>query len=186
MLYYNTSNHGERGVPSVKKALIVVDMQNDYLWDKRKPRFSYDTEKLTGAVNDLVRRYAAEGADVIYVRHIIQNLPTNRLLFGYSLAGTEGAALYSGLEKVSDLCYDKLVGDALTNRELLARVRAEGYEELHLCGLDEFGCVANTALGAAKRGIIARILREGTATVMPEGKAAKMKAKLTEAKIEYI
>ena len=170
----------------MKKALIVIDMQNDYLWDKRKPRFAYDTPKLVGAVNGLIRRYAAEGDDVIYIRHIIQNLPTNRLLFGYSIAGTEGAALYSGLEKVTDLCFDKLVGDALTNRELLARVRAEGYEELHLCGLDEFGCVANTALGAAKRGIIARILREGTATVMPEGKAAKMKEKLAKAKIEYI
>ena len=40
--------------------------------------------------------------------------------------------------------------------------------------------------GAAKRGLKARILREGTATVMPEGNAAKMKAKLEEAKIEYI
>ncbi len=170
----------------MKTALIVIDMQNDYLWDKRKPRFAYDTPKLVGAVNGLIRRYAAEGADVIYIRHIIQNLPTNKLLFGYSIAGTEGAELYSGLEKFSDLCFDKLVGDALTNRELLARVRAEGYEELHLCGLDEYGCVSNTALGAAKRGIKARILRAGTATVMPEGKAAKMKAKLTEAKIEYI
>jgi nicotinamidase-related amidase len=170
----------------MKTALIVIDMQNDYLWEKRKSRFSYDTPKLVGAVNGLIRRYAAEGSDVIYIRHIIQNLPTNRLLFGYSIAGTEGAALYSGLEKVSDLCFDKLVGDALTNRELLERVRAEGYEELHLCGLDEFGCVANTALGASKRGITARILREGTATVMPEGKADKMKAKLQAAKIEYI
>ena len=170
----------------MKTALIVIDMQNDYLWERRKSRFAYDTPKLVGAVNGLIRRYAAEGADVIYIRHIIQNLPTNRLLFGYSLAGTEGAELYSGLEKVSDLCYDKLLGDALTNRELLARVRAQGYDELHLCGLDEYGCVSNTALGAAKRGLKARILREGTATVMPEGKAAKMKAKLTEAKIEYI
>ena len=170
----------------MKTALIVIDMQNDYLWEKRKSRFSYDTPKLVGAVNGLIRRYAAEGADVIYIRHIIQNLPTNRLLFGYSIAGTEGAALYSGQEKVSDLCFDKLVGDALSNRELLERVRAEGYEELHLCGLDEFGCVANTALGAAKRGIIARILREGTATVQPEAKAAKMKEKLQAAKIEYI
>ena len=170
----------------MKTALIVIDMQNDYLWEKRKSRFAYDTATLVGAVNGLIRRYAAEGSDVVYIRHIIQNLPTNRLLFGYSIAGTEGAELYSGLERVSELCFDKLVGDALTNRELLERVRAEGYDELHLCGLDEFGCVANTALGASKRGLKARILREGTATVMPEGKAAKMKAKLEEAKIEYI
>ena len=170
----------------MKTALLVIDMQNDYLWEKRKSRFSYDTEKLTGAVNALVRRYADEGADVIYIRHIIQNLPTNRLLFGYSLAGTEGAELYSGLERVSEFCYDKLVGDALTNKALLERVRAQGYEELHLCGLDEFGCVANTALGAAKRGFTPRILRAGTATVMPESRAAKMKEKLQKAKIEYI
>ena len=170
----------------MKTALIVIDMQNDYLWEQRKPRFAYDTKKLTGAVNGLIRRYAENGSDVIYIRHIIQNLPTNKLLFGYSLAGTEGAELYSGLERVSDLCFDKLLGDALTNKELLARVKDRGYEELHLCGLDEFGCVANTALGAAKRGLKARILREGTATVMPEAKAAKMKAKLAEAKIEYI
>ena len=170
----------------MKTALHVIDMQNDYLWEKRKPRFAYDTEKLTGAVNGLIRRYAAEGADVIYIRHIIQNLPTNRLLFGYSIAGTEGAALYAGLEKVSDLCFDKLLGDAFTNKELLELVKARGYEELHLCGLDEFGCVANTALGAAKRGLRAKILRAGTATVQPESKAAKMKEKLQAAKIEYI
>ena len=170
----------------MKTALLVIDMQNDYLWPRRKPRFAYDTEKLTGAVNALVRRYADEGADVIYIRHIIQNLPTNRLLFGYSLAGTEGAELYSGLEKVNDEHYDKLVGDALTNRSLLERIRAGGYEELHLCGLDEFGCVANTALGAAKRGLKARILREGTATVMPAAKASRMKRRLEAAGIEYL
>ena len=170
----------------MKTALLVIDMQNDYLWEKRKPRFAYDTEALVSAVNALIRRYAGEGADVYYIRHIIQNLPTNRLLFGYSLAGTEGAELYAGLERVNDEHFDKLVGDAFTNRSLLERIRAGGYGEAHLCGLDEFGCVANTALGASKRGIKARILREGTATVMPEGKAAKMKAKLQAAKIEYI
>ena len=170
----------------MKTALLVIDMQNDYLWEKRKKRFAYDTEALTSAVNALIRRYAGEGADVFYIRHIIQNLPTNRLLFGYSIAGTEGAELYSGLERVSGEHFDKLLGDALTNKALLERVRAGGYEELHLCGLDELGCVANTALGAAKRGLTAKILRAGTATVMPEAKAAKMKEKLQSAKIEYI
>ena len=30
----------------VKKALVVIDMQNDYLWEKRKKKFTYDTEEL--------------------------------------------------------------------------------------------------------------------------------------------
>ena len=126
------------------------------------------------------------GSDVIYIRHIIQNLLTNRLLFGYSIAGTEGAELYSGLEIVSEYCFDKLFGDALTNKKLLAMIHEQDYDMLHLCGLDEYGCVTATALGAVKRGIPVRIVRSGTATVLPEKKAAKQRKKLEQAGIMYI
>ena len=170
----------------MKTALIVIDMQNDYLYEKRKPFFAYNTEELTGAVNALIRQYHAEGSDVIYIRHIIQNLPTNRLLFGYSIAGTEGAEIYSGIEIVSDYCFDKLVGDALTNKKLRELIAEKGYDMLHLCGLDEFGCVTETACGAAKRGIPVRIVRSGTATVMKDSMRAKKQKKQQKYGIEYI
>ena len=166
----------------MKTALLVIDMQNDYLWEKRKPMFAYDTAQLTAAVNGLAHRYE----HVIYIRHLIQNLPTNRLLFGYSLAGTEGAALYGGLDVVSDQVYDKYFGDALTNGALLKHIREEKFERLHLCGLDEYGCVTATALGAAKRGILAEIVREGTATVLPEKKIVKAREKLRAVGIRYV
>ena len=130
-------------------ALVVIDMQNDYLYEKRKPRFTYDTDKLVGDVNALIHEYRDKGCEVIYIRHIIQNLPTNRLLFGYSIAGTEGAELYSGLDIVSEHIFDKLVGDALSNRQLRELIQQKGIDTLHLCGLDECGCVTSTALGAA-------------------------------------
>ena len=170
----------------MKTPLIVIDMQNDYLWEKRKPRFSYDTPALTAAVNSLIHEYHSAGNDVIYIRHIIQNLPTNRLLFGYSIAGSEGAELYPGLDTVTDLCFDKLVGDALSNKRLLALVKERGYDELHLCGLDEYGCVTSTALGAKKRGIGVKIVRRGTCTVFPAAKAAKKRRALEKAGVEYI
>ena len=168
------------------KALIVIDMQNDYLWEQRKPQFSYDTKALTGNVNALIHEYADAGYDVIYIRHLIQNLPTNRLLFGYSIAGTEGAELYSGLDVVSKYCFDKLFGDAFTNRYLLTLVKERGYDEVHLCGLDECGCVTATALGAAKRGINAKIISRGTATVFPGKKVEKAHQKLEAAKVRFI
>lgn len=170
----------------MKTALIVIDMQNDYLYEKRKKLFSYNTEQLTSSVNELIHQYKDKGCDVIYIRHIIQNLPTNRLLFGYSIAGTEGAELYGGLDVVSEYCFDKLVGDALSNKKLQELVRDKGYEALHLCGLDECGCVTSTALGAAKRGIKAEILRNGTATVFPEKKVEKAHKKLNKAGINFI
>lgn len=167
-------------------ALIVIDMQNDYLCEKRKKRFAYDTEGLVGRVNRIIHQYNGEGRDIIYVRHIIQNLPTNRLLFGYSIAGTEGAELYGGLDIVSDYIFDKLVGDALSNRKLRQLIERKGYDALHLCGLDECGCVASTALGAARRGLKVEILREGVATVLDERKVAKMREKLKRTGVKYI
>lgn len=170
----------------MKTALLVIDMQNDYLYEKRKDRFSYDTEQLVGSVNEAIHRYREDGNDVIYIRHIIQDLPTNRLLFGYSIAGSEGAELFGGLDVVSNYCFDKLVGDALSNAELRDLVEKRGYDQLHLCGLDECGCVASTALGAAKRGIKTQIIRSATATVFSQGKVSKTNAKLQKAGISYI
>lgn len=170
----------------MKKALLVIDMQNDYLYEKRKKIFAYNTEELVSSVNEIIHRYADEGCDVIYIRHIIQNLATNRLLFGYSIAGTEGAELYSELDIVSEHCFDKLVGDALSNKKLMELIRQKGYDVLHLCGLDEYGCVTSTALGAAKRGITAEIIRNGTATVFPAKRAEKGRRKLEKAGIRYI
>ena len=46
----------------MSNALIVIDMQNDYLWEKRKPMFSYDTAELTAMVNKAINRYRDEGA----------------------------------------------------------------------------------------------------------------------------
>ena len=170
----------------MKIALLVIDMQNDYLYEKRRKRFAYDTRQLTERVNGIIHRYRGEARDVIYIRHIIQNLPTNRLLFGYSIAGTEGAELYGGLDVVSDNVFDKLVGDALSNGELRALIKRNGYDMLHLCGLDECGCVASTALGAARRGIRAEILRDGTATVFDADRVEKTREKLKRAGVKYI
>ena len=170
----------------MKTALLVIDMQNDYLWEKRKKRFSYNTEKVVASVNELIRQYHNENRDVIYIRHIIQNFFTNRLLFGYSIAGSEGAELYSGLDIVSDHCFDKYFSDAFSSRKFKEFVCAGGYETLHLCGLDECGCVAATALGALKRGLNAAILREGTVTRFPENKVNAIRKRLNSAGIQYI
>ena len=167
-------------------ALIVIDMQNDYLYEKRMKRFTHDTQGLVSRVNAIIHRHSEEGCDVIYVRHIIQNLPTNRLLFGYSIAGTEGAELYRGLDVASDSIFDKLLGDALSNRKLRQLIERRGCDALHLCGLDACGCVAATALGAAKRGYAVGILREGVATVFDGRKVARTMEKLRRAGVKIL
>ena len=68
-----------------KKALIIIDMQKDYLWDKRKPIFNYDTESLVGNVNRVIDLYKNEGYDIIYIKYnrFIKKLILNTSYLNY-------------------------------------------------------------------------------------------------------
>ena len=59
-----------------KKALVVIDMQNDYLWEKRKTKFSYNTNELVNAVNRAISSYKEKGYDIIYIAQMFPNIIT--------------------------------------------------------------------------------------------------------------
>ena len=133
----------------MKRALLVIDMQNDYLWDKRMNKFSYDTKVLVENVNKTIDKYKND-SDIIYISHLIQNIVTNRLLFGFSIEGSEGAKLYNKLNIVSDLKFDKYFHNAYTSKEFKEYMNSKNYDEVIVCGLDLCGCVYYTAMGALK------------------------------------
>lgn len=119
---------------SEKKALLVIDMQNDYLWDKRKSMFTYDTENLVNSVNKAIESYQEKGYDIIYIKHVLSKLMWG---VGFSIRGTEGAELYKGIEIVSDLCFEKNRSNTFTSRAFREHAEKTGYTEVVLCGLDE-------------------------------------------------
>jgi nicotinamidase-related amidase len=166
-----------------KKALIVIDLQNDYLWKKRKKIFTYDTEKLVGNVNSAISVYNEKGYDIIYIKHILSKLLWG---VGFSIKGTEGAELYDGLDIVSDLSFEKNHPDSFSLKEFREHVKAAGYSELVLAGLDECGCVGATAKGAVRAGIKTRILGDCIGSRFAEEKVRKMREELTRAGVEYI
>lgn len=168
-----------------KIALLVIDMQNDYLRDGRKPMFHYDTDALTANVNRAAAVYHAQGADVIYIAQVFQNLPTNRLLIGFTLKGTEGAALYPELERVSDLYFEKYFPNTYTCAAFRQHMQKEGYTTVVLCGLDECGCVGATAIGAAKTGVKTVMLENCIGRRFPDAKVQKMRTKLKKHGVIY-
>lgn len=169
-----------------RKALLVIDMQNDYLWEKRKKMFTYDTAKLTGEVNAAIARYKEDGAFIIYVAQIFPDIPTNRLVIGFSIDGTEGAKLYKELDVVSDLCFEKIFSNSFTAKEFKAHMKEMAYSEITVCGLDLCGCVGKTALGAVKVCDNVSLIEAATGTRFPEKKAASMKRKLRKAGVKFI
>lgn len=169
-----------------KQALLVIELQNDYLWEKRKSKFPYDTEKLIAAVNAAIRQTKESGGDVIYLKQIFPDTPSNHIIFDFCIEGTEGAALYSGLEIASEYCFEKNVADAFLDADFAAFMAEQGYQEIALCGIDEAGSIAATAKGAQKTGAAVRILKDATASRFPIGKLAPLRAELQSLGVEYV
>lgn len=169
-----------------KRALIVIDMQNDYLWEKRKQMFSYDTAELVGAVNRAIKKYNDEGCDIIYIAQMFPNIITNKWIIGFSIKGTEGAELFKGLDIVSDLYFEKNLPDTYSSKAFRTHTEKQGYSEIILCGLDECGCVGATAKGAAKTGAKVTMLENCIGRRFPEEKVKKMRAELGKLGVKYI
>ncbi|MBQ9868288.1 MAG: cysteine hydrolase [Ruminococcus sp.] len=169
-----------------KKALIVIDMQNDYLWDKRKAKFSYDTKALTAQVNKAAQEFRAQGGDVIYIAQMFQDLPTNRLFIGFSIRGTQGAQLYSGLDVVSKLYFEKSLPNSFTAKKFREFMQQRGYDEIYVCGIDLCGCVGATALGAAKVCGNVFLLQNATGCRYDGKKQSRKKSALERAGVTFI
>lgn len=169
-----------------RKALIVIDMQNDYLWEKRKKMFNYDTATLTAEVNSAIARYKEDGAFIIYVAQIFPNIPTNKLFIGFSIDGTEGAKFYNGMDVVSDLYFEKKFPNSFTAKKFKAHMKEMDYSEITVCGLDLCGCVGSTALGAVKVCSNVSLIDKATGTRFKDKKVASMKQKLMKAGVRII
>lgn len=166
-----------------KKALIVIDLQNDYLWDKRKPMFTYDTDKLIGNVNRAIAEYKEKCYDIIYIKHILPKILWGA---GFSIKGTEGAELYGGLDIVSDLCFEKNRSDTYTAKAFREYMLKQNYTGVAICGLDECGCVGATAKGAVKTGIEVVMLQNCIGSRFPDAKVQKMRNELRALGAVYV
>lgn len=161
-----------------KRALIVVDMQNDYLWPQRMPKFSYNTAALVDAVNQAIAYYQSMIYDVFYISEIIPNNFFTQRVFGFSLEGTPGAELYQGLNIVSQNFYAKQMPDTFSNADFKRKMQREYYTEAVVCGLDLCGCAGATAKGARNCGMKSTLLLGATGCRFPAEKQQKMLASL--------
>lgn len=168
-----------------KSALLVIELQNDYLWDKRKSKFPYNTEQLIAAANAAIHRTQTAGGDVIYLRQIFPDTPSNRIIFGFCIEDTEGAALSDDLQIVSAHCFDKNVADAYLDAAFAEFMNAQGYTDIALCGIDEAGSIAATAKGAVHAGASVTILKDAVASRFPIGKLAPLRTELKALGVRY-
>ncbi len=167
----------------MKKALLVMDMQNVCVGEHHAKLFNYDNESLIKSVNDRINEYSNE--DVLYICNIMKNNLINKLAPFSAYEGSDEVKLVNTLMVVNDTVLKKYKGDAFTNPELAKILERKGIEEIELVGVDGGGCVAATALGGIKNGYRVSIYTKAVGTIS-EKKAMKLNKKLKEKGVIFL
>ena len=129
-----------------KKALVVIDMQNDITRHYRD---------IIDGVNAAVDWAAEEGMDIVYIQH--NNLSAGTRTFK---PGTRGADFVPELKVASDKVFVKTKASALTCGAFADYIREAGVEEFYIAGADAAACVKSTCYNLAKAGWTVHVIAD--------------------------
>ncbi len=129
----------------MRKVLIVVDMQNDFVTGSLGTK---EAEAIVGKVVEKVKKHREEGVEVLFTRdtHTEQYLETQegkKLPVVHCVKGTEGWEIIDELKPYVEKVYDKPTFGSVQLAHVIA---ASGYEEIELVGLCTDICVVSNAL----------------------------------------
>ena len=129
-----------------KKALVVIDIQNDITKHYRDI-----IDDLNAAIDWAVEREM----DVVYIKH--NNLSPGTRTFK---PDSKGAELVPELKIVSNKVFVKTKANALTSEEFSAYIRENEIDEFFITGADATGCVKSTCFNMTKAGYTVHVISD--------------------------
>ena len=159
----------------MKKALIIVDIQNDFC-----PGGSlavHEGDSVVGPVNELTRYFEAQGLPVFFTRDWHPVRHSSFRDFGgiwppHCVAETGGAAFHEDMyrpesaeiiSKATEVNSDAYSG--FEGTDLGEKLRTRGVDTVVVTGLATDYCVKNTVLDGLKRGLSVEVVREAIRAV---------------------
>jgi nicotinamidase-related amidase len=126
-----------------QRALIVIDLQNDYFPDGKFPL--WNTEAVLAQVESAIARARAQGVPVILVQHIADAQRAAPFF-----AGTSGVELHPRILAAAPdaVVVTKAQADGFLNTTLEEKLAELGVEELLICGMMTQNCVTHTAISS--------------------------------------
>lgn len=151
----------------MKKALLVIDMQEITIGKNHAEYFKYDSGLLS-SVNQIIDDN--QNCIIVYIRNIMKKNLLSKFAPFHAYEGSKEIELVSGLHLVSDNIFDKYTGDAFSNKKLCEYLKANNIAEVEVVGVDGGGCVALTALGAVQNGYSVIVNTKAIGTMMERKK----------------
>ena len=112
-----------------KKALVVIDIQNDITKNYRE---------IIDNINAAIDWAAAQDLPVVYIKH--NNLSAGTRTFK---PDTRGAELVPDMKIVSENIFTKTKGNALTSKEFTDFIAQNEIAEFYITGADATACEIN-------------------------------------------
>ena len=137
-----------------KKALVVIDIQNDITKHYRDI-----IDDLNAAIDWAVEREM----DVVYIKH--NNLSPGTRTFK---PDSKGAELVPELKIVSNKVFVKTKANALTSEEFSAYIRENGIDEFFISGANATGCVKSTCFNMTKAGYAVHVISDCVTSYDPK------------------
>lgn len=167
----------------MKKALLVIDMQNVCVGERHAKYFKYNNDALIQEVNKVID--ANENSLVVYIKNVMKKNLLNKFAPFQAYEGTEEIELVQNLHITSNNMFSKFKGNAFTNPALCEFLKKHNIECVEIVGVDGGGCVALTALGAIKEGYKV-IVNETAVGTMFDKNRDKYYKKLREVGADFI
>jgi len=133
----------------MKKLLIVIDMQNDFITGSLG---SPQARKIVPAVKAKIEAYKQKAGHVLFTRdthdeNYLMTQEGKHLPVVHCVEGTEGHLIDSGLGADDCEVFDKpTFGSLVLAKKVAEQVAAGGFDEVELCGLCTDICVVSNAL----------------------------------------
>lgn len=129
-----------------KKALVIIDIQND---------ITKNYKDIIDNINRAVDWAAGNGIHVVYIKH--NNLSDGTRTFK---PGTYGAELVPDMRIVSDNVFTKSKGNALTSEAFADFIKENEICEFYIAGADAIACVKSTCFNMRKEGYNISVLSD--------------------------
>ena len=129
-----------------KKALVVIDIQNDITKHYRD---------IIDNINAAIDWAVEQGMTVIYIKH--NNLSPGTRTFK---PDTKGAELAPELKVVSDHIFIKTKANSLTSIDFSEYIQENGIDEFYITGADATACVKSTCFNMTKAGYAVHVISD--------------------------
>ncbi len=143
----------------MRKALLVIDIQNDYFENGKFPL--WNTEEVLANIENAIDKANADNIPVILVQHISKSSSS------FFCKGTEGVQIHPRILNVapSAKIVNKSHADSFYKTELEEVLTRLEVEELLVCGMMTQNCVTHTAISKAAEKYTVKVLSDCCTTV---------------------